>query len=91
MFINQFYLTFVMYNMLFLSPRDRFVETSNEIFIILTMYHLFMFTDAIDAELRGNVCGNSVVALTFLNIAVNLAPVVFDLFVNIKDRIKRRY
>ena len=91
MFINQFYLTFVMYNMLFLSPRDRFVETSNEIFIILTMYHLFMFTDAIDAELRGNVCGNSVVALTFLNIAVNLAPVVFDLFVIIKDRIKRRY
>ena len=91
MFINQFYLMFVMYNMLFLRPRDRVVETVNEIFILLTMYHLFMFTDAVDADVRGNVIGNSAVALTFLNIAVNLGPVAIDLFVDIKDRIRRRY
>ena len=91
MFINQFYLMFVMYNMLFLRPRDRVVEALNEIFIILTMYHLFMFTDAVDAGVRGNVIGNSAVALTFLNITVNLVPVTIDLFIDIKDRIRRRY
>ena len=88
MYLNQFYVMFIVYNNLFVTRRNRIIQSLNEVIVLLTVYHLFCFTDFVqDAEARSVAVGNSMLGMTFLNLAVNLVPVLVDLLFNVKQRI----
>ena len=80
MYINQFYMMFTMYNRIFSNKREQVLASLNEIIILLTIYHLFCFTDFVsDGETRSLAVGNSLLGMTAINLAVNLFPIVYDL------------
>ena len=75
MYFNQFFLMFVMYNNLYVSRRDQAIETINEIIILLSVYHLFCFSDFVsDVETRSVVVGYSMIFMT----AINILRFIFD-------------
>lgn len=48
----------------------------NEVFVLLTTYHLYQFTDFMtDLNMRSNV-GTSLIVCTILNVVLNLGIVV---------------
>ena len=45
MYINQAYLMYMVFNRLYECKKDNTIEILNEIIVLLTVYHLFCFSD----------------------------------------------
>jgi hypothetical protein len=52
------------------------MELMNEVFVLLTTYHLYQFTDFMtDLDMRSNI-GTSLIVCTILSVVLNLGIVV---------------
>ena len=52
------------------------MELINEVFVLLTTYHLYQFTDFMtDLDMRSNI-GTSLIVCTILSVVLNLGIVV---------------
>ena len=70
---------FTAYNRIYEEKQTHLITNINEIIILLTIYHLFCFTNFVpDAETRASFVGISMVSVTFVIMIVNLAPIVFN-------------
>jgi hypothetical protein len=79
----------------YVNPYDNLVSNRmdlfNETLILITNYHLFMFTDFLsDLEMRGKV-GQSLVVVTIFNVAVNLSVVSLQSLARIGREAKLEY
>ena len=64
----------------------------NEIITVLSVYHLFCFTEfVLDGETKAVAVGNSMIFITFLNLIVNIAPIVPELWRSFKSVIKKTW
>ena len=45
MYLNQFYMMYTIYHRIYISQKDQIISNLNEIVTLLTVYHLFCFTD----------------------------------------------
>ena len=69
---------FIMYNTLYEDKQRNFISCMNEVIILLTIYHLFCFTDFVpNAETRASFVGLSLVGMSFINMGVNLLPLAY--------------
>ena len=67
-----------MYNILYVEKSRNVISNINEVIILLTIYHLFCFTDFVpEAETRASFVGLTLVGLSFINLGVNLLPLAF--------------
>ena len=49
------------------------MQLFNEVFVVLTSYHLIPLTEFMtDLEIRNNVVGKSLIGVTLFNLAVNI-------------------
>jgi len=91
MYVNQAYMMFTIYNKVYADPKLRIIGNLNEIITLLTIYHLFCFTNFVQSgETQYHYVGNSMIFMTFLNLIVNLGPLVPELFFAFKMRLKKR-
>ena len=75
MYMNQAYLMFLAYTRIFASQKIFAIEILNEIVILLTVYHIYCFTDFVsDPYVRSNYIGWSIIIATILNFIINLLP-----------------
>ena len=59
---------------------------------MLTIYRLFCFTDFVpNAETRASFVGLSLVGMTYINMAVNLLPLMFIALLNVQHKLKYLY
>ena len=90
MYINQAYMMFVVYFRLFYDKKEWIIQCLNEIIVLLTIYHLFAFTDWVtDPWMKTYFIGYSMVGMTGLNMLVNLVPLLPELFKHAVLRFKR--
>ena len=69
---------FIMYNTLYEDKQRNVISHINEVIILLTIYHLFCFTDFVpNAETRASFVGLTLVGMSFINMGVNLLPLAF--------------
>ena len=87
MYINQFFLMFIMYNRIFKSKYEQVMSNINEIIILLTVYHLFCFTYFVPDALTREVVGTSLISLTVLNFLINLLPTILFLIRDTNRRV----
>ena len=54
------------------------LEIINEVFVLLTNYHLLMFTDFLPNTIMREHVGMSLVVITIMGVFVNLSVVIFE-------------
>ena len=92
MYLNQAYTMFTAYNRIYEEKQTHLITNINEIIILLTIYHLFCFTNFVpDAETRASFVGISMVSVTFVIMIVNLSPIVFNTLKMIKRKLQNAY
>ena len=92
MYLNQFYTMYTCYNRLFESYRTQIIENFNEIIIMLTIYHMFCFTDFVpNGETRAMFVGISMLMMTVINMLVNLVPVGIEALIHLKTTSKQKH
>ena len=80
MYLNQFYIMYIIHQRVYYETNQQIIETLNEIIILLTIYHFFCFTDFVsDIEVRSIFVGYSMLFMTGLNMTVNFTPICFSL------------
>ena len=90
MYLNQAFMMFTIYNKMYADPKQQSISNLNEIITLLTIYHLFCMTNFVpNAETRYSFVGNSMIMMTFLNLLINLGPVVRDLCLTLKLKLKK--
>jgi hypothetical protein len=58
-------------------PRDRRLEYFNEATIMLCVYHYYVFTDFVSDPVARYQTGYSLIAVTCINLAVNMIVMVY--------------
>ena len=85
MYLNQLVMMFTIFHKVYADRKNRIIGNLNEIITLLTVYHLFCFTNFVPSgEVKSWLVGNSMISLTFLNLVINLGPVVPDLVTHIR-------
>ena len=83
---------FIIYHKVYADPKHQIISNLNEIITLLTIYHLFCFTNLVqDSETQYYFVGNSMILMTFLNLVVNLGPVIPELFMHTKLILKKQH
>ena len=92
MYLNQAYMMFVIYHKVYADPKSRMIANLNEIIILLTIYHLFCFTNFVpNGETQYYFVGNSMILMTYLNLTINLGPLIPELFFQAKRILKKKW
>ena len=92
MYLNQFYMMFTTYFRIFEERRSQVISNINEIITLLTVYHLFCFTDIVpNGETRALAVGRSMMGITFFNLLVNLGPIIPDILIHSKHSAKKKH
>ena len=90
MYINQAHMMFVFYNRLYEDKQEWVIQCLNEIIVVLTIYHLFCFTDWVDdLWTKQMIVGFSMIGMTGLNMGINLGPLLPKLLKHSMLRAKR--
>jgi hypothetical protein len=63
----------------------------NEAFVLLITYHLYEFTDFLTNLKARNLVGYSIVAITFINVGLNIAVVVSQTVFQVWRKLKLKY
>ena len=67
------------------------MELMNEVFVLLTTYHLYQFTDFLtDLNMRSNV-GTSLIVCTIVNVLLNIGVVVISTLALTARKLKLHY
>jgi hypothetical protein len=91
MYLNQAYMMFTIYHKVYADPKQRMISNLNEIITLLTIYHLFCFTNFVpDAETQYYYVGNSMIMMTYLNLVINLGPIVPQLYSQVTGTTKKK-
>ena len=91
MYLTQAYTMFSMYNCLYEERIRNITSNINEVIILLTIYHLFCFTDFVKDVSTRDYVGQTMVGLTFANMSFNLIPIVFSSFKIVLTKLKQAY
>ena len=68
------------------------ISNLNEIITLLTVYHLFCFTDFVSSnETKAVAVGNSMMFITLINLIVNIGPILPNIARNFKKRGRKVY
>ena len=90
MYINQAHMMFVVYFRLYYDKKEWIIQCLNEIIVLLTIYHLFAFTDWVtDPWMKTYFVGYSMVGMTGLNMLVNIGALIPELIKHAILRVKR--
>lgn len=82
---------FTIYHKVYADPKQRMISNLNEIITLLTIYHLFCFTNFVpNGETQYYFVGNSMIMMTYLNLIINLGPIVPELLFQAKETLKKR-
>ena len=77
-------------NRIYISKKDQVISNLNEIITLLTVYHLFCFTDFVDSnETKAFAVGNSMMFITLINLIINIGPILPDIGRSIKLRVRK--
>ena len=64
----------------------------NEIITLLTIYHLFCFTDFVaDSQAKTLVVGNSMMLITLFNLIINIGPILPGLARQSRRRVRNQF
>ena len=68
------------------------ISNLNEIITLLTVYHLFCFTDFVSSnETKAVAVGNSMMFITLINLIVNIGPILPSIVRSFKQRARKVY
>ena len=80
---------YIIYYKPFISRLLNMLEIFNEVCILLSSYHLLMFTDFNIDENSENKAGYSLIAITALNVLVNTVFMAIQTYYKIKQAIRK--
>ena len=84
MYLCQAFLMFMVYYRMYKSRKEWVINILNETIIVLTVYHLYGFTDWIPDVHTRAMLGYSLVGMAAANAAINYAPLSHELSKHIK-------
>ncbi len=71
------------------KPYMNYLEIFNEATILVVSYHLLIFSDYVPSTLIKYYFGYSIIAITSLNLFVNMLIIIYFTIISLKDFVQR--